>query len=57
MIEKEARILLRSSLRMLRQRIRFPRIRIKIKDILSAEDLISVGKELAQEYLQKRLER
>lgn len=57
MIEKEARFLLRSSLRLFRQRIRFPKIRIKMREILASEDLASIGKELAQGWLQKKLER
>lgn len=57
MTEKEARFLLRSSLRMFRQRIRFPKIRMKIRDILASEDLVSIGKELAGNYLQKKLEK
>lgn len=57
MTEKEARFLLRSSLRLFRQRIRFPKIRIKVREILASEDLASIGKELVQDYLQKKLER
>ena len=57
MNEKQARLLLRSSLRMFRRRIRFPKIRIKLREILASEDLISIGKELAQSWLQRKAER
>lgn len=57
MNEKQARFMLRTSLRMFRQRIRAPKIRIRLRDILASEDLISIGKELAQSWLMGKTER
>jgi len=71
MIEKEARSFLRMSLRTIRRarRFRIPkrivrrlsrRLRsrkVSIREILASEDLVSIGKEVAQTAIMKRLER
>lgn len=62
MTVKEARVSLRRALMGLRRRIRFPGLRLKRKrsvswkDILFSEDLVSIGKEFAQQKLQRTLE-
>lgn len=55
MTVKEARFALRASLRALRQRIKFPKIRIR--EILETEDLVSIVKEYAQNALLGRFAR
>jgi len=54
MTVKEARINLRKVLAIFRKRIRFPRIRIR--EILEAEDIVSILKEFGQSQLQRKLE-
>jgi hypothetical protein len=55
MNEKVARANLRLALALLKSRIRFPRIRLR--EILMAEGLISIGKEVLGQYIQRRLSR
>lgn len=52
---KKARAALRVALALFRKRIRFPRIRIK--DVLESEDIVSIVKEFAGQKLQKFLEK
>ena len=55
MTVKEARTALRASLRALRQRIRFPKIRIR--EVLESEDLVSIVKEYTQNAIMSRFAR
>jgi hypothetical protein len=55
MTVKEARTNLRASMALFRKRIRFPRIRIR--EIMEAEDLASLVKEFVGSRIQKLLEK
>jgi len=53
-LKKEGRANIRKALALLKQKIRFPKIRIR--EILEAEDLVGLVKEFAGQKLQKFLE-
>jgi hypothetical protein len=55
MTAKEARINLRASMALFRQRIRFPKIRIR--QLLEIEDIVSIVKEFAGQRVQRMLEK
>lgn len=55
MNEKTARANLRLALALFKQRIRFPKI--SIREILIAEDMVSVGKEILSQFIQRRIGR
>lgn len=51
MTEKQARINIRKALSLFRNRIRYPKIRIK--DILESEDIRAIFKEIVAQKVQK----
>ena len=55
MTVKEARANIRKALALLRKRIRFPRIRIR--EILESEDIISIVKEVVSQKILKIIEK
>ena len=54
MTTKEARASIRKALALLKKRIRFPKIRIR--ELLEAEDLASIVKETISQRIQKIIE-
>lgn len=54
MTVKEARVNIRQALAIFRNRIKFPRIRLR--QILESEDITSIIKEMAGQKIQKTLE-